>query len=67
MKLKKIHRVLSFKQSNWLKGFTNFNIEKRRLSNDDFNKNLYKRIIVLITVSMVKVLKMREKNYCKVD
>ena len=42
MKLKKIHRILSFKQKNWLKVFTDFNTEKRRLSNDEFNKNLYK-------------------------
>ena len=32
MKLIKIHRILSFKQKNWLKIFTDFNTEKRRLS-----------------------------------
>ena len=42
MKLKKIHRILSFKSKNWLKVFTDFNTEKRRLSNDEFHKNLYK-------------------------
>ena len=42
MKLKKIYRVLSFKQKNWLKVFTDFNTEKRRRSNDEVNKNLYK-------------------------
>ena len=42
MKFKKIHRILSFKQKNWLKVFTDFNTEKRRLSNDKFNKNLHK-------------------------
>ena len=39
MKLVKIHRILSFKQKNWLKVFTDFNTMK---SNDEFNKNLYK-------------------------
>ena len=34
MKLVKIHRILSFKQSNWLKVFTDFNTEKRKQSND---------------------------------
>ena len=42
MKLVKIHRILPFKQKNWLKSYTDFNIEKRILSNDEFNKNLYK-------------------------
>ena len=38
----KIHRILSFKQNKWLKVFTDFNTKKRRLSNDELNKNLYK-------------------------
>ena len=42
MKLAKIHRILKFKQKNWLKVFTDFNTEKRRLSNDEFNENFYK-------------------------
>ena len=42
MKLKTIHRILSFKQKSWLKVFTDFNTERRGLSNDEFNKNLYK-------------------------
>ena len=42
MKLKRIHRILSFKQSNWLKVFTDFNTKKRQKSDDEFSKNLYK-------------------------
>ena len=42
MKLVKIHRILSVKQSNWLKVFTDFNTEKRKQSNDEFNIGLYK-------------------------
>ena len=42
MKLIKIDRILSFKQSNWLKSYTDFNTKKRKESNDEFNKGLYK-------------------------
>ena len=42
MNLVKIHRVLSFKQSNWLESYADFNTEKRQKSPDEFNKNLYK-------------------------
>ena len=44
MKLVKIHRALRFKQSNWLKFYTDFNTEKRKKSNDEFSTNLYKII-----------------------
>ena len=42
MKLVKIHKILSFKQSNWLKAFTGFKTKKRQKSPDEFSKNLYK-------------------------
>ena len=42
MKLVKIYRILSFKQSNWLKPYVDFNTEKRKQSNNEFNKGLYR-------------------------
>ena len=42
MKLVKIHRILSFRQSDWLRKYVDFNTEKRKQNNDEFNKNLYK-------------------------
>ena len=41
MKLVKIHRILSFKQSNWLKKYVDFNTKKRQEGSDEFNKGLY--------------------------
>ena len=42
MKLVKIHRILSFKQSNWLKKYVDFNTKKRQESTDEFSTGLYK-------------------------
>ena len=42
MKLIKIHRILSFKQSNWLKSYVEFNTVKRNQSPDEFSKNMCK-------------------------
>ena len=42
MKFVKIHRILSFKQSDWLRTYVDFNAEKIKQSSDEFNKNLYK-------------------------
>ena len=65
MKLVKIHRILSFKQSDWLKKYVDFNTKKKQESTDEFNKNLYKLLNInklLNIVSMVKVLKISEKE-----
>ena len=42
IKLVKIHRILSFRQNDWLRKYADFTTKKRQQSSDEFNKNLYK-------------------------
>ena len=38
IKLTKVHRILKFKQLDWLQAFTDFNIQKRKNVANSFEK-----------------------------
>ena len=42
MIIDKVHEKTSFKQSNWLEKFKNFNTQKRNQAVNDFEKHFYK-------------------------
>ena len=42
LRLKKVHRAISFKQANFLKPFIEFNTEKRKNAKNEFEKDLFK-------------------------
>ena len=45
MKLKKIHRILKFKLSDWIRPYIDFSTKKRMTSNNEADKNFFKLII----------------------
>ena len=58
MKFTKVHRILKFKQSNWLKEYVEFNTKKRQESTDEFSKNFFKlRISFVYGESMEDIRK----------
>ena len=42
MKLKKIHRIVKFKQKNWMKPYIDFNTERRKGAVNKANKSHFK-------------------------
>ena len=64
MKLSKIHKILKFKQSDWLKKFVGFNKNKRKNASNNFEKDIFKQMINSVFGKTMENLK---KIMCRVD
>ena len=42
LKLKKVHKILQFKQNDWMEPYIDFNTPKRTISNNECDRKLFK-------------------------
>ena len=65
MKFKKIHRILKFKQSDWMRPYIDFNIKKRTISNNEADKNFFKLMNNSVYSNYGKFKKENKNKSCK--
>ena len=61
MKLKKIRRILNFKQKDWMKPYIDFNTQKRKEATNDADKNLFKLLKNAVYGKTIENLRKRIK------
>ena len=62
-KNKKVHRVISFKQSKWLEKYNDFNTQKRNQAVNDFKKDFYN----LLNIAFYGKTMENVRNRCKIE
>ena len=73
MKVTKFHKILKFKQSDWMKQYIDFDTEKRKNPNNDYEKKLLKLMINSVCDKTMENLRKRvdvklinnDKDYVK--
>ena len=63
IKLTKIHKVLKFKQSDWMKKYIDFNTEKSTNATNSFKKDCFK--LMIDSVYEKKMENLRKKDQCQ--
>ena len=61
MKLKKIHRILKSKQSDWMRPYIDFNTQKRTISNNEADKYFFKLMNNSVYSKTMETLRKRIK------